>query len=147
MPKNIDEINTFVIKFISGMSQKSTLISVIALKCPKCHAGDLYLNKSIYKYKDFFNMPDYCPKCNQDFQIETGFYLGAMFVSYALTVALNITIFIAFVIFNAYEMVTFLITAGVTLIVTLPYIAKVSRSIWIAFNVQYDPKAIENYET
>lgn len=128
------------------MPQNSTLISVITLKCPKCHEGDLYVNKSIFKYKDFFNMPDHCPKCNQDFQIETGFYLGAMFVSYALTVALNVGIFIVFLIFDAYELVSFLIAASFSLIITLPYVAKVSRSIWIAFNVQYDPKAIDNYE-
>jgi len=92
------------------------------------------------------DMPENCTKCNQDFQIETGFYLGAMFVSYGLTIGLNIGIFVAFVIFDAYELVPFLIASGASLIVTVPYITKVSRSIWITLNINYDPKAIENYE-
>lgn len=128
------------------MSHNSTIKSVVNLKCPKCHKGDLFINKNVYKYKHFFDMPDNCAKCNQDFQIETGFYLGAMFVSYALTIGLNVGIFIVFAIFNAYELYSFLIVAGISLIITLPYVAKVSRSVWIAFNVNYDPKAIKKYE-
>ncbi|MBL4593206.1 MAG: DUF983 domain-containing protein [Flavobacteriales bacterium] len=128
------------------MSHNSTIVSTVALKCPKCHEGNLFVNKNVYQYKRFFDMPNNCPKCNQDFQIETGFYLGAMFVSYGLTIGLNIGIFVAFVIFDAYELVPFLIASGASLIVTVPYITKVSRSIWITLNINYDPKAIENYE-
>ena len=91
-------------------------------------------------------MPDNCPKCDQDFQMEAGFYLGAMFVSYALTVAIVVSVFVAFVTFNAYELVPFLIAAGVVLTLATPFILKISRSVWIAISVRYDPNAIKNYE-
>jgi len=79
------------------MSQNSNILkSTLNLKCPKCHEGDLFCNTRVYRYKGFFDMPNRCPKCNQDFQIEAGFYLGAMFVSYALTVALNVAVFCRF---------------------------------------------------
>ena len=129
------------------MPQNSNIFkSVLKIKCPRCHEGDMFCNKNIYQYKGFFDMPDYCSKCNQDFQLETGFYLGAMFVSYALTVALNVSIFIVFSIFDSYSLGPFLIAAAIALILTIPYIIKVSRSIWIAFSIDYDPNAISNYE-
>jgi uncharacterized protein (DUF983 family) len=129
------------------MSQNPSLFtSVIKIKCPKCHEGDMFCNKNVYQYKGFFDMPDNCPKCNQDFQLEAGFYLGAMFVSYALTIALNVAVFVAFTVFKSYSLVPFLIAAAIALILTGPYIIKISRSIWIAFSISYDPNAIKDYE-
>ena len=32
------------------------------------------------------------------------------------------------------------------LLITLPYIFKISRAIWLAIMVKYDPDAIKNYE-
>jgi uncharacterized protein (DUF983 family) len=42
-----------------------------------------------------FDMPKRCPVCGQDYQIEPGFYLAAMWVSYPIVIALIIG-FIAF---------------------------------------------------
>lgn len=129
------------------MSQNtSTFTSILKLKCPKCHKGEMFSNKKVYQYKGFFEMPNSCSKCNQDFQLEAGFYLGAMFVSYGLTVALNVAVFVAFSILNIYSLIPFLITVGIILMLTGPYIIKVSRSIWIALSIHYDPNAIKDYE-
>ncbi|MDB4533529.1 DUF983 domain-containing protein [Vicingaceae bacterium] len=130
------------------MAQNSNVFkSITQCKCPKCHKGDLFINKSVFKFKDFLEIPNNCEKCNQDFQIEAGFYLGAMFVSYGLTVAITVAVFVAFVTFNAYSLVPFLIATTIALIVTTPYILRVSRSIWIAMSVRYDANAILKYET
>ena len=120
--------------------------SVLKLKCPKCREGNLFVNKSSYKYKGFFDMPRKCPKCGQDFEIETGFYYGAMYVSYALTIAITVAVFVALTVFNLFSIGTFLICDVVALLVTMPYITRVSRSIWIALMVKYNPNAIKNNE-
>jgi len=91
-------------------------------------------------------MPAECDKCGQDFEPETGFYLGAMYVSYALTIALNVAIFVALLVFQCYSLTNFFIAAGIFLVITLPYVFKISRSIWIAMMVKYDPNAIKNHE-
>ena len=129
------------------MAQTPNILnSIIKYKCPKCREGDLFVNKNTFKYKNFLDVSDNCPKCNQDFQIEAGFYLGAIFVSYALTIALTTSIFVAFAVFNIYSLVPFLITAGICLIITTPMILHVSRSIWIAMSVAYKSNAISDYE-
>jgi hypothetical protein len=91
-------------------------------------------------------MPKNCPKCNQDFQIETGFYYGAMYVSYAFTIAIIVAVFVAMVIFDVFEINRFLIVDSIVLIIVLPYIFRLSRSAWISLMIPYDSKAIENYE-
>lgn len=120
--------------------------SVLQLKCPKCRQGDLFCNKKIYQYNHFFDMPKKCPKCGQDFQIETGFYYGAMYVSYAITIALIVAVFIALIVFNIFSIELFLLLDFIVLLISLPYVFKVSRSIWIALMIKFDSKAVENYE-
>jgi uncharacterized protein (DUF983 family) len=128
------------------MLQSPRLInSILKCKCPKCHEGNLFLNEKTYQYKKFLDMPDNCPKCNQDYQIESGFYIGAMYIGYGLTIAITVAVFVAFTTFNAYSLVPFLITLGIVLLMTTPYILRVSRSIWIAMSVRFDPNAITNY--
>lgn len=122
------------------------IASVLLLKCPKCRQGDLFCNKKIYQYKGFFDMPRKCTKCGQDFEIETGFYYGAMYVSYAITIALIVAVFIALIVFNIFSIELFLLLDFIVLLISLPYVFKVSRSIWIALMIKFDSKAVENYE-
>lgn len=125
------------------MAQKANLISsILQLKCPKCREGDLFLNKNVYQYKGFFEMPQNCSKCGQDLEIEAGFYYGAMYVSYGLTIAINVAIFVALSVFDVFEVRLFLIVDLIVLLITLPYIFKVSRSIWINMNVSFNKNAI-----
>lgn len=91
-------------------------------------------------------MPKRCPKCGQDFQIETGFYYGAMYVSYAITIALIVAVFTALIVFDLFSIDLFLLFDFIVLLVALPFVFKVSRSIWIALMIKYDSKAIEKHE-
>ncbi len=128
------------------MPHHSNVLSVIKLKCPKCHEGDLFINKNTYKYKGFFDMPENCTKCNQDFQIETGFYLGAMYSSYAITIIINVTVFLILSLFLEYNIGLFLTIDLFILLLTMPYVFKISRAIWLAIMIQYDPKAVAKHE-
>jgi len=128
------------------MSYHKNISSVLKLKCPHCHKGELFNNKNVYKYKGFFDMPNNCEKCNQDFVIEPGFYYGAMYTSYGLTILINIIVFLSLSLFLEYKVGLFLSIDFLILLITLPYIFKISRAIWLAIMVKYDPDAIKNYE-
>jgi len=130
------------------MANHPTMLSgVIKLKCPRCRKGDLFANKNVYRYKDFFKMPNHCPKCGQDFNIETGFYYGAMYVSYGLTIAINVAVFVALSVFNIFSVELFLLVDLIILLITLPYIFKISRAIWININVPFNKKALLNNDS
>lgn len=93
-----------------------------------------------------------CSHCNESFTREPGFYFGAAYVSYALTVALWVAVLVALITFDSLGWIefsffthplTFIISGVATLIILLPLIYRLSRSIWIGLFVTYDAEAAE----
>lgn len=117
--------------------------SVLKLKCPKCGQGDLFINKSAYQFKGFFDMHKECSNCKQDFEIEPGFYYGAMYVSYGVTIAISVAVFVAMTVLNLYSVGAYIIANIITLIISLPYVFKLSRSFWLKLMVKPDKKAFK----
>lgn len=122
------------------------LASILKLKCPKCRKGNLFTHSKMYRFNGFFDMPTNCTVCGQDFEIEAGFYFGAMYVSYGLTIAISVAVFAVTLVFNIYSLRNFLLLDLGVLLISLPYIFRVSRSIWISIIVKYDP-SILNHKT
>jgi len=82
-------------------------------------------------------MPDRCPNCGQDFIIEPGFYLGALWVSYPIVIALEL-IFIAISLFVFKQTLTVsFIIASLLLFLLSPVLIRVSRSLFIHMNVGF----------
>jgi len=111
-------------------------------KCPRCHEGNLFNNPNPYNPKQILDMPKECSKCKQAFFLEPGFYFGAMYVSYALSVAVGLIAFIiSSVVFNL-SLNYASIATSVILLLVLPYEIRLSRAIWLA--IFYKEKKIFN---
>ncbi|WP_281171645.1 DUF983 domain-containing protein [Algoriphagus vanfongensis] len=67
---------------------------MVGAKCPKCRKGRLF-PVSIFSFNKLIDMNKSCDVCQASFQPEPRFYDGAMFISYAFSVALVITVFVA----------------------------------------------------
>lgn len=52
-------------------------------KCPRCQSGKIFKHNAIGT--QFMGMFDRCPVCDINYEIEPGFFWGAMYVSYAIT--------------------------------------------------------------
>jgi hypothetical protein len=88
-----------------------------------------------------FSMNPSCSACGQSFNIETGFYWGAMYIAYMLTAGYMLSTFgLFFFVFGLPWEVAFTISA-VTVFMFYPLWFRLSRAIWINFNVHYDAKA------
>lgn len=133
--------------YLCGMAWKETkMYSILAMKCPKCHKGDLFLVKNAYRLKDIASMHEKCSVCQEDFLREPGFYFGAAYVSYGLTVALWVAAVVALKVFDFIGLIeygflshpaTLLITGITLLVLLLPLLYRLSRSIWINMFVHY----------
>ena len=77
------------------MLKKTRLYSILNFKCPRCHKGEFLESRNVYNLKKAGNLREKCDRCNLKYSREPGFYFGAMFVSYALGVALFVTIWVA----------------------------------------------------
>lgn len=89
-------------------------------------------------------MPEHCPVCGQKLELQTGFYFGTGYVSYALTGLLCAVTFVLwwFTIgmgFNDNRIWWWLLTNGGLLVLLQPLIQRLSRSIWISIFVKFQP--------
>lgn len=128
---------------MSLFKKGTKLYSIFQLKCPKCQEGDLF-ETGTFSYQKSFHMPEHCPKCGQRYYLEPGFYFGAMFISYILTGWYSL-IFVGGLILLAdvqWEMAFTLMV--ISLAILFVWIFRISRAIWINFNVKYDPRRLES---
>jgi uncharacterized protein (DUF983 family) len=73
---------------------RSYLGAALANRCPRCREGKLFIVDGAYK-KNSTKMHERCPVCGQPTEIEVGFYYGTGYVSYALSIALLVSTFVA----------------------------------------------------
>jgi uncharacterized protein (DUF983 family) len=69
----------------------SKLGAFVGGKCPQCREGKVF-KTSITNLKEFREMNETCPSCGVKFESEPGFFWGAMYFSYAYSVASFVTI-------------------------------------------------------
>ncbi len=112
-------------------ASSSVLLSILKCKCPQCHAGDLFLYPNPYVISKINLMPANCPVCNLSFEQETGFYWGAMYVSYGLTVMISFINFVCFYFIWGWLTWEFLVENTIVLILTLPLVFRYSRVLFL----------------
>jgi uncharacterized protein (DUF983 family) len=117
--------------------QESKLYSVLNNKCPHCHKGDFFETNNPYNLKKFGTMHNRCSVCNEDFRKEPGYYFGASYVSYALTVGFGIALYILLAVVFNMGTIPFLITFSLLLLILLPIFYRSARLVWINFFVRY----------
>ncbi|MBX2915324.1 MAG: DUF983 domain-containing protein [Cyclobacteriaceae bacterium] len=115
------------------------LYSILHHKCPRCHEGSLYCTGPYQK--GFTRMHEKCSQCGLQYAQEPSFYSGAMYVSYALQVALFTTVYVALrVLFNPAAEV-YMITIIGAAFVLFPVTFRLSRAIYLNFFFSYDADA------
>lgn len=122
------------------MLEGTKLYSIARLKCPRCHKGNLFLSPNPYSFSDIDKMPDNCPVCGQKYWLEPGFYYGAMYISYALTIALSVSVFVAMIVLWHFDMYWYLGINSTAILLLFPPIFRVSRAIWANIFIKYAPE-------
>jgi hypothetical protein len=120
-------------------------LSMFGLRCPRCRRGPMFKNKLKVSVTKNMAMHQKCPLCGQYNELEVGFYYGTGYVSYALTVALTVATFVAYYVLigvsiNDNSLFIWLGVNVVILVLMMPYLMKLSRTIWLYFFVKYDPE-------
>ena len=126
------------------ISKRSLLSSVFTNRCPHCRQGKLFSNPNPYNLMHNLDMPEHCPVCGQAFEIQVGFYYGTGYVSYGLSIMVTGIFFLmwyfaGFISINDNSIFWWLGANAALLILLQPLLQRLSRSIWIAFFVKYEP--------
>ena len=122
----------------------SKAYSILKNKCPICNNGEVYKTNNPYDFKKFDKMYDNCSYCGHKYEIETGFFYGAMYVSYAITVAIAVAIFVGtYVLFPQAEYYHYIINIILGMFLLMPITFRHSRMVWMNLFSSYGKR--KNY--
>lgn len=122
------------------MEWKATkLYSILHLKCPVCHEGEFF-QAHPYNLNRVGDLHEQCPVCGVKYEKEIGFYTGAMYVSYAIGVAVCVTLWVALmVLLPDLGIITQIVSIASVMLFGAPVFYALSKIIWANFFFQYDP--------
>lgn len=115
------------------MKSVSKLQAILEAKCPRCRQGDIfrYGNLQLNKFTDTHHR---CPACGLEYEIEPGFFIAAMYISYAMSVALAFTTGVAvYVLGKDPALWVYLLVVTLSLIVLVPFMFRYSRVLLLYF--------------
>jgi hypothetical protein len=121
------------------MYRDTKLYAILNQKCPRCHQGDLFLTKNPYNLKKVYAMPENCLVCGQTNLPEVGFWWGAMYISYGLTVGLSVVCVLFFWLILGWSDWLILTANAVVMILVLPVVFRFSRSVWFNMFIRFNP--------
>ena len=130
---NIFDANLLILK-------RSILYSTLFLKCPRCRQGQ-FLEAHPYKLSKLNKVRETCPKCQLRYSIEPAFYTGSMYVSYGVGIAVAVAAYVLTLIFDLdFGPTGIMLSIVGSLVLTMPYIGAVSKSIWAHLFLKYNPE-------
>lgn len=105
----------------------------VARRCPSCGQGGLFTG--------WFRMVDRCPRCGMRFSREEGFFIGALFVNFAVTEAfLFAWLFGAFLLTVPDPPVLQIALVAVAICALVPLVSyPFSKTIWAAIHLAMEP--------
>jgi uncharacterized protein (DUF983 family) len=126
------------------LKKGSTLYSILTGSCPKCNEESMYVEKNPYKLGSLYKMNETCSHCHTQYMIEPSFFYGAMYVSYGLTVAIGVAIFVTLNVILGLEVLPTFIGIVVGIIVLMPVTARLARNIYINMFIHFDKNWKQN---
>lgn len=100
----------------------------------------MYVKRNHY-FGKLFKMHENCSVYGTKYKIEPSFFYGAMYVSYALGVALAIAVFLISKMVFKHELIQSFFAIIGALILLMPLLIRLSRNIWINMFISFDAKA------
>ncbi|MFN4950655.1 MAG: DUF983 domain-containing protein [Flavobacteriales bacterium] len=123
------------------MKKGSKLYSIATMTCPQCQESHMMVANP-YRFSTMGEVKDKCEVCGLDLKPEPGFYYGAMYVSYALGVAVFVSIWASCNwFFDNVGVWTQISLVLIALIGLGPYLYALSKVIWANFFFSYKANA------
>lgn len=113
------------------MKGRSLGVAMLQGKCPKCREGNIFPN-SMFSYRKLTVVNPRCPNCNAVLIPEPDFFYGAMYISYAFSVALVINVMIILNwFFDDPDVMTYILTVLVANLILLPLMLRYSKILYL----------------
>lgn len=119
----------------AGTSQPTTLRAILSGLCPRCRMGRIFRGTMLW----LSPMNERCSVCDLRFEREPGYFLGAMYISYALAVPLLAALMALVWWLTSLSFTWMLVVSALLLLPFTPALALFARVLWIYFDRGMDP--------
>jgi uncharacterized protein (DUF983 family) len=115
----------------------SRLQGILHERCPRCREGAIFRSSW---WRAWLDMNERCPVCNLKFEREQGYFLGAMYVSYALAIPPFVLLVTTLWLFAHWRYELALLGAFLAYLPFVPMAARFSRVVWMYIDHTFDPE-------
>ena len=111
-------------------------------KCPQCRKGDMFKYPLRTRLFQFNRMNETCPHCGVRLEPEPGFYQGAMYVGYAITIACIVIVSAILYLAGHPSEWVYIGTVIGFMILLIPVNYRYSRILYLHFfgGIRFDPR-------
>ncbi len=125
-------------------TKKRPISDLLLCRCPRCREGEMFRSKNPWNLNKTLSMHEECPVCHQRFKLEIGFFLDYGMINCMITFSFSFVTFIVFWIVYGFPLesrnIFYWATLNVIfLLLLVPFIIRISRTLWLAIFVSYDP--------
>ncbi len=111
--------------------KKSLGSAILGAKCPRCREGNLF-SVPLMSFRKLSDIKKSCDFCQANLIPEPDFYYGAMYISYAFSVALVVTALVALnVLLEKPELWMYLVSVLVANLLLLPLMLRYSKVLYL----------------
>ncbi len=113
------------------MPKKSRLKAILGARCPRCRQGKMFVYpfSTVQKFSD---MHAHCPTCELRFEVEPGFFIGAMYVSYAMSLMIFAAVSAAvYLLFKNPDFYYYMIAIPLMVLILFPFMYRYSRVLFL----------------
>ena len=115
----------------------SSLLAFAAQRCPRCHQGRVFKTSAFSPR--FQEMHASCPACGLYYEPEPGFFWGAMYISYAFSMAIVVAVGIAvFVLGHDPDAWVYVAAVTITTVLLVPLSFRYSRMVMLYLFAGFD---------
>jgi len=114
------------------MDSMSALQGILHHVCPRCRRGRIF--------RGWLAMHEACPSCGLQFNREPGYYIGAMYVSYLLSIPPVLVLDVILWRVAHWSFGAAILGAFLAYLPVVPFAVRLSRVIWIYVDRTFDPR-------
>ena len=104
--------------------------------CPRCRQGAIF---RLSLWRGFLAMHDRCPVCGLKYEREPGYFLGALYFSYALSIPPGLILVLLLWRLTRWTFDWVMIGAFVAYLPLVPLVTRWSRVLWMYVDWRFDP--------
>src|SRR5437764_2007085 len=110
--------------------------AVARAACPRCRRGPIFRGSVL---RGFLAMHEKCPVCGLKFEREPGYFLGAMYFSYMLSIPPVLVLMLLFWRFTSWRFDVVALAAFLAYLPLVPLVTRFARVLWLYVDRHFDP--------